>query len=188
MKKKGFSLLEMIVVIGVLSIALPTLYAIFFIILQQQVRSVKLLEVKKQGTYVSDIMTTLIRTNTKNIYKSDKVTKICAIGTTDSQSLSSMYFNDFSGNWFWFDEPSNNIASESAIGASPTVVTSLTSPNVMFPATSPIAFKCSSNGYGTPIITVNYTLCYKDFQTGDCGTGDNLISLPFEITVSLLPQ
>ena len=48
-QKKGFTLIEMVVVVGVIGFVLPILFAIVFLIIQQQARIYSLQEVKKQG-------------------------------------------------------------------------------------------------------------------------------------------
>ncbi len=191
MKQKAFTLIEMIVVIGVIAFALPTVFAIFFIILQQQSRAMKLLEIKKQGTFVSDVITSTIRQNAANIYTSDEATHLCYSGDQTSHKYLygdlkfPLYFLDSDGHWFHFDYDSGayTIASESSV----TTSTDLTSSNAIISSGS-IIQQCSASGYGSPVVTINYTVCYHDAFTmsvGSCGSGADYVALPFQVSVTL---
>lgn len=48
-KEKSFSLIEMVIVIAVIGLVLPILFAIVFLIIQQQIRIYSLQEIKRQG-------------------------------------------------------------------------------------------------------------------------------------------
>ena len=48
-KKKGFTMIEMLIVIGLFIILLPTIFAILSTILRQQLRMYKIVEAKRQG-------------------------------------------------------------------------------------------------------------------------------------------
>ncbi|PIQ73739.1 hypothetical protein COV58_00860 [Candidatus Roizmanbacteria bacterium CG11_big_fil_rev_8_21_14_0_20_36_8] len=58
--KKGFTLIEIIIVISVISILLPTIFATVYMIVQQQLRIYRITETKRQGDYVSTVMKELI--------------------------------------------------------------------------------------------------------------------------------
>ncbi|MFA5136905.1 MAG: type II secretion system protein [Patescibacteria group bacterium] len=47
--KRGFTLIEMVIVVGVLGFALPVFFSIVFLVIRQQVRFYSLQEIKKQG-------------------------------------------------------------------------------------------------------------------------------------------
>lgn len=61
MKKKGFTLIEVIVVIAVIGFVLPALFSIIFSILKQQVQVYYLAETKREGDYVLSTLQTLMR-------------------------------------------------------------------------------------------------------------------------------
>lgn len=169
----------MIVVIGVLSFALPALFAIFFTILHQQSRILRLSEVKNQGLYVSNILTYLVRDYATGIYSSTPPTgPVCNYGGTTSYSTPPLYFLDRGGHWFNFDVSSNKIASTSSIAASSADLTSSTV------YVSSFTQECSLVGHSTPIVTFSYQICYN--INNSCGTGADVTSLNFQTTVKLL--
>jgi|GEM_PF-1807597 len=58
MKKNntGFTLIEMVVVMGVMALLLPTIFGVTYIIMQQQLQIHKLTETKKQGDLIMSYM------------------------------------------------------------------------------------------------------------------------------------
>lgn len=60
--KKGFTLLEMLIVMTIVGIILPTVFAIVFVIMRQQLRIYRVVETRRQGDYIlSYIKDRLIR-------------------------------------------------------------------------------------------------------------------------------
>lgn len=55
--KKSFTLIEVIIVMGVLAIMLPTIFSIVYVVIQQQLRVHRIVETKQQG----DIILTYIK-------------------------------------------------------------------------------------------------------------------------------
>jgi len=66
-KRKGFSLLEIVVVMGVLGLLLPTVFGVVYIIMQQQLRIHKLTETKQQGDLIMTYMKESISRNAVGI-------------------------------------------------------------------------------------------------------------------------
>lgn len=56
MKKKGFTLLEIVVVMAVLALLLPSVFGVIYIVMQQQLRIHKLTETKQQGDLIMNYM------------------------------------------------------------------------------------------------------------------------------------
>lgn len=186
-KIEGFTFIEMVVVVGIISIALPTLYAIFFLILQQQVKIVRLSEVQKQGTFVVNTIESLIRNNALSIYSdATRTSRVCAVvipaiplssPVTPQPDAISLYFKDKGGNPFDFNPTGSpeKIASESA---GPSV--DLTSSKV---TVSNFTASCTVSGYSSPIVAINFDLCYN--INGTCGSAGERVSLQFGTTVTL---
>ena len=59
--RQGFTLIEMITVIGVMGLALPATFAILFSIFRQQTKILALKEVKRQGDQILSQLETVIR-------------------------------------------------------------------------------------------------------------------------------
>lgn len=51
-KNKGYTLLEMLIVISIIGLILPAVFTVLFIIIQHQLRIYRVIETKKQGDYV----------------------------------------------------------------------------------------------------------------------------------------
>lgn len=61
--KKSFTIIEMVIVVGVLSFTLPLLFSIIFLILRQQTSIYALQELKKQGDNVFSTIQSTIKQN-----------------------------------------------------------------------------------------------------------------------------
>ena len=170
MSKKGFSFIELVVVMGVIGISLPVLFAIFFGVASQQVKIQRLSEVKRQGDYVLNVMETIIRNEAKNIFQGYSTPTFsnerCTGTPTDklyqSTDGTSFYFKDKSGNEFrfYYDVLDEKIASESSKFSPPW---DLTSSNVRI---SNFVISCTRNSVGTPpIVTVSFDADYNTDST-----------------------
>ena len=67
MRLKSFTLIEMVVVVGVLGFALPVLFSIIFLIIQQQSRIYSLQELKRQGDGAFYTIQTTVKQYTSTI-------------------------------------------------------------------------------------------------------------------------
>ena len=63
MKKfnKGFTLIETIVVIAVIGLTLPVLFATILTLMRQQIKIYRLSQVKREGDYIINLMENTIR-------------------------------------------------------------------------------------------------------------------------------
>lgn len=185
MKSRAFTFIEMLVVIGIISIALPTLYAIFFLILQQQVRLVRLSEVNRQGNFVINMIEDVIGKNALSIHTStpSENNRVCAITVPAVQTTytGALYFKDRMGNSFYFDLTGSpgKISSESSI---PNTSAKITSSKVI---TSNFSSNCSVSGFSRPLTNFSFDLCYNIGNS--CGSAADKVSLRFDTTVSLPP-
>jgi len=91
-KNKGFTLIEIIVVMAVLAILLPTVFSVIYIIMQQQLRVHKLTETKRQGDAIMAYMKETIARDAWGV--SDEV------GGVECNTAGSTY-HDFA-NFFFF--------------------------------------------------------------------------------------
>ena len=183
MRIRGFTFIEMLVVIGIISVALPTLYAIFFIILQQQVKLIRLTEVKRQGNFVTNSIENVISRYASSIHTAIPAdsNKVCAITIPEVQTNYSgtLYLKDKMSNYFYFNSTGNpeKIASQSSI---PNTSTDITSSKVI---TSNFSSSCSVSGFSAPLAVYSFDICYN--LNGSCGSAAEKVSLHFQTTVPL---
>ncbi len=162
----AFTLIEMVVVLGVISFALPVLFAIIFTILQQQAKIIRLQEVKKQGDFVLSTMENTIRNYAISIHTSSPTSEneICKVpGLGESANV--MYFKDKAGTWFSYSLGSDKIASGSS--NPPNAGGDLTTNKVKVSQNgSNLFLSCvRKSAYSPAIISVNFKIEYNTVST-----------------------
>ncbi len=150
--QKGFTLIEVIVVVGAIMIIMPALFGIIFSLFRQQIKIYRLSEVKRQGDYALSIIENTIRSSAISIY--DQQTggvQLCAnAGATD---VTVPYFRDEKDNWFRYVISSNRIASQSEV---PNATANLTSSNLRI---TNLTVRCSRTAsYSSPVVDLRFTI------------------------------
>ncbi len=175
MKKKGFTLIEILVVIGIISISLPVLFNIFYALVRQQVKINRLTEVKRQGDYILNIIKTLIINQAISIHNNIPPSPISCSSTQNITANN--YFLDRQGTYFRFcqsssgttcDNSENYIASSSSLASVGTVA--LNNNKTLITNFSLTCFQNQS--YSPPLIGIQFTICYKiSPNQNDCNIG-----------------
>jgi len=136
--KKSFTLIEMIVVIATIGLVLPTLFAIIFSILQQQVKIQRLSIVKREGDYILNVMENAIKNYATKIYSDSSLSNDNEKCKDENSSYSNdgqnFYFKDKFGNWFRFclsDQTGNCNASDKNYIASNSSILNAGSPGAV---------------------------------------------------------
>ena len=161
---ESFTFLEMLVVIGVIGFTLPVLFAIIFAILQQQTKSYRLSQVKREGDYALNIIENIIRNNARSIHNNqppNDENKVCI--TNGSNSDAPLYFQDKNtlGTWSRFYLNGDKIASQSS--NPPGVNTDLTSSKVKV---TTFSISCQGKGlHSSPIVNISFTIQYNTAST-----------------------
>lgn len=159
MKKDSFTLIEIIVVIGVIGFVLPALFAIIFGILRQQSRIYNLMEVKRQGDNALVTMENIIKNNALKVYPDEALTvanEVCKNATPPNNVYgpndgNAFYFKDKAGKYFRFHLNVDKISSDSADSPA-----DLTSSKVII---SEFEIKCDRPAdYSPPLVSVKFTV------------------------------
>ncbi len=170
--RKSFTLVELLVAVGVVGLMLPSVFNIFFTIIRQQLVLIAYTEMKQQGDSAQRNIKNLLQNRaayiTDNNYLSSDV---CPVLTSPTPAYSSsLYAKDREGNTIWLHQLiDNRIASDAA------KVYYLTSLNVVV---SNLGFTCYHvNEFTPPIVSARFTVskstAFKD------------ISMPYSFSVKL---
>jgi len=163
---KSFTLIELIIVVGITSLMVPVVFSIVFVIIQQQTKIIRLQEVKRQGDFILSNIKTTIRNNAVEIYSNNDLTeehKVCATSDSSYEGLSgqSLYFKDKLGKWFNYYLTDDKISSGSSLFISNPE--ELTNDQV---AITNYTITCTRQSiYSTPMIALSITLQYNTTST-----------------------
>lgn len=156
--KKGFTLIETIVVVAIIAMILPVIFSIFFVLLQQQTKIYRLNTIKKDGDYLISLIENTIKSNATTIMNSnspippDATNLVCNSNASSYSSTSSLYFLDGDNQWFGYLISGNTLASSSASFSS----ISLTSDNTHVDSFS---ISCSrTNIYSSPSVSLSFNV------------------------------
>ena len=153
--KKGFTLIETIVVIAVIGLTLPVLIGTIFILIRQQTKIIRLSQVKREGDYVINLMENTIRNRAVTIYKLpvlDDANIVCK-GEIVGSSWSNPYFLDEDKQFFSYKLNGITVASDSANPAD------LTSSKTIV---SNFSISCLRNSiYSPALIILSFDICYS---------------------------
>lgn len=155
MKKLGFTLIEVTVVIGTVAIALPSLFFIIYSIYRQQARIVAVQEVKNQGDFALNSMKNSIRISAVSIHSADPPNSANRVCSSSGLPVDADYFMDKSGGSLAFQLSGDKIISRSSVEG----ITDLTGNKV---AVSNFNIECQAkSSFSPPIVTINFDINYK---------------------------
>lgn len=177
--KRSFTLIEVVVVLGVILFALPALFSIVFVVLQQQTKIYRLSRVKQEGDFAMSVISNTIRSSAQSLYRGRDTdgndlacrnfsslvltnAELCSISPSTSTLAGDLFcLKDKygSGSVFNFYLNSGILSSASAL---------LTTPNNSVPLVTDkvnvtdLLFTCSRTAmYSPPIVTVSFNICYN---------------------------
>jgi len=155
--KKGFTLIETLVVIAVIGITLPILISIILILMRQQLKIYRLSQVKKEGDYIISIIQATVKDQAFTIHNAKPASEsniVCDDPATGPySSTSSLYFLDKNSNWFGYEFINDSIASSSSLTSN-----NLTSSKILVESFS---ISCLRNKiFSPPYIMFSFDVCY----------------------------
>lgn len=109
--ESGFTLIEVLIVLVVIGVLIPTLFSILGVVIRQQTKVAKLQEIKSQGDYVTTFIENIIQQTAINVYDDQNLTnEICDPSNSPARAQTS------NGEGFFFSTsvPSNYIKIVSA--------------------------------------------------------------------------
>lgn len=176
--KKGFTLIEVLVVVGIVSIIVPAVFGLFFAHLRAQSKVILLQEVKNNGDGALSIIEELVKRNAVSVHSATPpvtANEVCA--TSGSSYSSTMYFLDRNGDYFNFSLSSGKIASASSIMST----VNLTNDKVQV---TDFTLTCSrSSTYTEPLISISFTVS----QANTASSPEQSASLSYQTKMKLRP-
>lgn len=182
MKKKGFTLVEMLVVFSVIALVIPSIFAIIFTVIREQAKILRLSTAKREGDYALNLINNQIRNRALSIHSdspADATNEICR--DVETVSSSSLYFKDERDAWFGYYSSSNKISSSSSVIASPL---ELTSANTYVDNFSIGCEKTAAYSY--PSVSIAFDICYKTVS-GNCSSArpEEISTLHYQSKIGL---
>lgn len=173
MKKNGFTLIEILIVIGIFGILAFIGTNMFFTILKSSAKTRVLAEVKQNGNYALSVMGRMIR-NAKRI-------EVNSDGDACKPSMGKLRIKNSDEGCSEFDLSGSRIASSSANDCITFSPRYLTSEEVEIDTSMTNQFECTAITGSPPVITIRFTLS----QTGTTTRPEEEATVDFRTTVSL---
>lgn len=159
--QRGFTLVEMLVVVAVIALVLPAVFTIVFTILRQQAKIYAIQEVKRQGDFILNNMRTTLKNNAVTVHSGvpSASNEICNTLGSSSTPSASLYFKDKYNNYFWYTSDGTKIASNSSITGA---TSDLTSSRVKVSTGTPLDISCFRGAsFAAPIISITYGITFN---------------------------
>ena len=158
MNKKAFSIVEILVVMGIIGLMMPVIFTVMFAIIRQEARIFALTTVKNQGDFILNNLKFNVKNHAVSVHNgtpSSDANQVCTAAAGTPTVYDPLYLRDRAGNTFFYNVTGGVIASNSSVLASPQTLNNsrVTISNFSMSCNRPSAFS-------SPIVTVSYTVNY----------------------------
>ncbi|MCS6956230.1 MAG: hypothetical protein NZM02_00050 [Patescibacteria group bacterium] len=180
--KKTFTLIETIIVIGVLGLFIPTIFIIIFTLSREQLKINRLSLIKREGDYLINNLSLLIKNNAYSIHSSDPPDDLNIVCNKEEvfSSLEKLIFKDKDNNWFKISLNNDKISSYSSINNQSLFLNSNKIKIYNF------SISCqNSSFYSSPIINLNFDICYKGSKNNCISTQEEIANLHYQTKIKL---
>ncbi len=167
----GFTLIEMVVVIGIITLALPAVFAIVFSVLREQAKVYAIKQARREGDFALDSIQNTIKNSAIGIFSDFSLTPAKEVCNSPGPGPSgNLYFKSKiidpitqqQDEWFEYVLTSNKLASYS--GSIPTNPNTTTTVNLTTPqvTVTGFMFSCSrASTYSPALITIYFDVTYS---------------------------
>lgn len=179
---RSFTFIETIITVGIIGLVLPALFGIVFIILQQQVKTLRLTQVKREGDFILTIIEDTLNNYATEVYSDQALTlKKCDTTGSSYSSVdgSSFYFKDRYGNWLQFKRKVNGSVDSVASSSAAVSEVFLSSDKVTITSLSMSCLRSAT--YSTPIVDVRFAVSYNTASTRQ----EEVASLNYQTNIKL---
>lgn len=181
MNKKAFTIIELLVVTGVIGLMIPVIFTAMFAVVRQEARVYALNTVKTQGDFILNNMKFNVRNYALSAHSASPATdanRVCTTASSTPTVQNPLVLRDREGNSFFYSVTAGAIASNSSQLATP-----LTLNNDKVQITG-LTMSCNiPSQFSAPIITVSYTVNYVSSVSGEYPA-----SLPYQTKIKLRNQ
>ncbi len=193
-KKRAFTLVEVIVITGVIALTLPALFNIVFAIMQQEAKVIRLTQVKQQGDTILNRFESEVKTNATGIFTNQTLTnQICnTVGIYPgpfNPQLTSIYFSHRqAGSEFGFINASNKMSYFLSTPFGGNLTTDLTTDRVIV---TNVAFSCELKQlYSQPVVKLSYDVCYSNSPSNTCASDrlEEQANLHYDVAIRVRNQ
>lgn len=180
MNKRAFSIVEILVVTGIIGMMIPIIFTVLYAIIRQEARILALTTVKNQGDYILNNLKFNVKNYAVGIHSGTPATDenaVCVTASAVSTVYNPLYLRDRAGNTFFYSVTSGAIASNSSVLATPAPL------NTDRVTISGLTMSCNRpTTFSSPILTVSYTVNYVS------SSGESPASLTYQTKIKLRNQ
>ncbi len=177
--KKGYTLLEVVIVISIFALIVPAMFAMYFASLRAQKKVYVLRDTKRNGDNALTVMESLLKQNAISIHSAEPPTTANQVCTSSVPSATGeLFFKDKDGTWFSFTQDSFKIASSSASGLGSSSVNLTNTKSLV----TNFTMRCSYvSEVSPPLVSISFNIN----QNGPTGRAEEVSSLGYQTKIKL---